>query len=156
MFCRHVFGNISGGFRIFGGNFAGFRRNTWISRDRDRAKYQKPCIGCYFEVFSLKILVFSECDWSSCQFKEKENYYIQHYFEVLYSHGQVHPFGTFESFQSDLVAGSIFHLIIIKVHMGCSALSHSAHSALSFYELKEGWVHALMRLVYSKVPSGSE
>ena len=30
MFCRHVFGNISGGFR-------------GISRVRDRAKYQKPC-----------------------------------------------------------------------------------------------------------------
>ena len=33
MFCRHVFGNISGG----------FRGNTWISRVRDRVKYQKPC-----------------------------------------------------------------------------------------------------------------
>ena len=30
MFCRHVFGNISSGFR-------------GISRVRDRAKYQKPC-----------------------------------------------------------------------------------------------------------------
>ena len=47
MLCRHVFGNISGGFRgisRFLGNFAGFRGNTWISRVRDRAKYQKPCI----------------------------------------------------------------------------------------------------------------
>ena len=46
MFCRHVFGNISGGFRgisCFWGNFAGFRGNTWISRVRDHAKYQKPC-----------------------------------------------------------------------------------------------------------------
>ena len=46
MFCRHVFGNISCGFRgisRFLGNFAGFRGNTWISRVRDRAKYQKPC-----------------------------------------------------------------------------------------------------------------
>ena len=41
MFCRHVFGNISGRFR-------------GISRVRDCAKYQKPCIngpkfcsGCY-------------------------------------------------------------------------------------------------------------
>ena len=45
MFCRHIFGNISGGFRgisCFFGNFAGFRGNTWISRARDRAKYQKP------------------------------------------------------------------------------------------------------------------
>ena len=33
MFCRHVFGNISGG----------FRENTWILRVRDCAKYQKPC-----------------------------------------------------------------------------------------------------------------
>ena len=34
MFCRHVFGNISRGFRgisRFGGNFAGFRGYTWIS-----------------------------------------------------------------------------------------------------------------------------
>ena len=48
MFCRHVFGNISGGFRgisRFFGNFAGFRGNTRISRVRDRAKYQKPCIN---------------------------------------------------------------------------------------------------------------
>ena len=45
MFYRHVFGNISGGFRgilHFLGNFAGFRGNTWISRVRDRVKYQKP------------------------------------------------------------------------------------------------------------------
>ena len=50
MFCRHVFGNISGGFRgisRFLGNFAGFRGNTRISRVRDRAKYQKPCIYTY-------------------------------------------------------------------------------------------------------------
>ena len=47
MFCRHVLGNISGRFRgisRFGGNFAGFRGNTWISRVRNRAKYQKPCL----------------------------------------------------------------------------------------------------------------
>ena len=34
--------------------------------------------------------------------------------------------------------------------MGCGALLHSAHfppGALSFYELKEGRVHALVRLV---------
>ena len=46
MFCQHVFGNISCGFRgisRFLGNFAGFRGNAWISRVRDRAKYQKPC-----------------------------------------------------------------------------------------------------------------
>ena len=52
MFCRHVFGNISGrfcGISLFWGNFAGFRGNTWISRVRDRAKYQKPWVvngGC--------------------------------------------------------------------------------------------------------------
>ena len=47
MFCGHVFGTISGGFRSisrFSGNFAGFRGNIWISWVRDRAKYQKPCI----------------------------------------------------------------------------------------------------------------
>ena len=38
MFCRHVFGNISGGFH-------GISRFFGISRVRDRAKYQKPCIG---------------------------------------------------------------------------------------------------------------
>ena len=45
MFCRHVFGFISGGFHgisHFWGNFAGFCGNIWISRVRDRAKYQKP------------------------------------------------------------------------------------------------------------------
>ena len=39
-----------------------------------------------------------------------------------------------------------------KVHMGCSALLHSAHfppGALSLYELKEGRVHALLRLACS-------
>ena len=45
MFCRHVFGNISGGFcgisRFFG-NFAEFRGSTWILQVRDRTKYQKP------------------------------------------------------------------------------------------------------------------
>ena len=58
MFCRHVFGNISGGFRgisCFFGNFAGFRGNTWISRVRDRAKYQKPCLE---EVIKCNIHVF--------------------------------------------------------------------------------------------------
>ena len=39
---------------------------------------------------------------------------MQHYFEALFSHGQVHPFGTFESFQSDMLAGSMFHLFIIN------------------------------------------
>ena len=50
MFCWHVFGNISGRFRgilRFFGNFAGFRRNTWISWVCDRTKYQKPCISKY-------------------------------------------------------------------------------------------------------------
>ena len=36
------FWRISRYFAFFG-NFAGFRGNTWISRVRDRAKYQKPC-----------------------------------------------------------------------------------------------------------------
>ena len=55
MFCRHVFGNISCGFRgisRFLGNFVGFRGNAWISRVRDRAKYQKPCIP---ELVQLKL-----------------------------------------------------------------------------------------------------
>ena len=41
---------------------------------------------------------------------------LQHYLEALCCHGQVHPFGTFESiFQSYLLAGSIFfHLFIIS------------------------------------------
>ena len=45
----------------------------------------------------------------------------------------------------------IHHQFIIKVHMGCGALLHSAFSpgALSFYELKEGRAHALVRLVQS-------
>ena len=38
----------------------------------------------------------------------------KHYFEALCSHGQVHPVGTFKSFQSDLLAGSMFHLFIIN------------------------------------------
>ena len=69
---------------------------------------------------------------------------------LLCSHGQVHPFGTFESFESDLLTGSIFfpfihHQFIIEVHMDCSALVHSAQSpgALSFYEQKEGRVSIL-------------
>ena len=70
---------------------------------------------------------------------------------MLRSHGQVHPFGMFKSFQSNLLAGSIFfHLFIIKVHVGCSALLHSAHFPLALYhlyELEERRVHALMRLV---------
>ena len=47
MLCRHVFGKISSEFRWISRvfvNFAGFRRFTWNSRLRDRAKYQKPCI----------------------------------------------------------------------------------------------------------------
>ena len=53
------------------------------------------------------------------------------YFEALCSHCQVYPFGTFES---DLLAGSIFfHLFIIKVHMGCGALLHSAHFPPALY-----------------------
>ena len=61
MFCRHVFGNISCGFRgisRFFGNFAGFRGNTWISRVRNRAKYQKPwtvqVLQSYISVLSLQ------------------------------------------------------------------------------------------------------
>ena len=57
MFCRHVFGNISGGFRgisCFLGNFAGFRGNTGISRARNRVKYQKPCIKSSETLASFK------------------------------------------------------------------------------------------------------
>ena len=47
MLYRHVFGRISSEFRgitrVFV-NYAGFRGYTWISRLRDRAKYQKPWI----------------------------------------------------------------------------------------------------------------
>ena len=44
MFCRHVFGNISGGFRGISPEIWNFRLKffTWILRVRDRAKYQKP------------------------------------------------------------------------------------------------------------------
>ena len=37
--------------------------------------------------------------------------------------------------------------------MGCGALLHSAHfpGALSFYELKEGRVHALVHLVFLEI-----
>ena len=31
-------------FPLYFGNFVGFRGNTQISRVRDRAKYQKPCL----------------------------------------------------------------------------------------------------------------
>ena len=42
--------------------------------------------------------------------KKRKTSCMQHYFEALCSHGQVHPFRTFESFQSDLLAGSIFSI----------------------------------------------
>ena len=60
MFCRLVFGNISGGFRgisRFFGNFAGFRGNTWISQVRHCAKYQKPCT--WPDIYLRKTLYFS-------------------------------------------------------------------------------------------------
>ena len=62
MFCRYVVGNISGGFRgisRFFGNFAGFRGNTWISRVRDRAKYQKPCKKnqAVFKLFNIIVYI---------------------------------------------------------------------------------------------------
>jgi len=51
MLYRHVFDKSStefrGIFRVFV-NFAGFRGFTWISRLRDRAKYQKPLLGGQF------------------------------------------------------------------------------------------------------------
>ena len=62
MFCRHVFGNISGGFRAISrlfGNFAGFRGNTWISRVRDHAKYQKPWLEKSKKAVSLLRVVSS-------------------------------------------------------------------------------------------------
>ena len=58
MFCRHVFGNISGGFRgisRFLGNFAGFRGNTLNSQVHDGAKYQKPWNMCL--PLSIDVLV---------------------------------------------------------------------------------------------------
>ena len=60
---------------------------------------------------------------------------------------QVHPFGTFKSFQSDLLAGSIFfHLFIINSSSKFTWWTFST-GALSFYELTEGRVYALVRLV---------
>ena len=44
-----------------------------------------------------------------------------------------------------MLAGSMFHLFIIKVHMANSALSHSAHFPLALYhfmnEKKAGFMH---------------
>ena len=60
------------------------------------------------------------------QFKGKKTSYKTIWrITLLCSHGEVHPFETFESFQSELLAGSIFfHLLIIKVHMamGCGTI----------------------------------
>ena len=65
MFCRHVFGNISGGFHgisRFFGNFAGFRGNTLISRVCNRAKYQKPCHwGTYMHMHSTDCCYIHYC-----------------------------------------------------------------------------------------------
>ena len=66
---------------------------------------------------------------------------------------KVHPFATFESFESDLLAGStlfpfnyIHHQFIIKVHMGCSALVCNAHFPLMLYhcmnQKKAGFTHS--------------
>ena len=60
MLYRHVFDKIStkfhGIFCVFV-NFAGFRGFTGISRLRDRAKYQKPCVlVIYFIAFRILLV----------------------------------------------------------------------------------------------------
>ena len=84
-----------------------------------------------------------------CWLREKD------YFEALCSHGQVHPFGMFQSFQCDLLADSIFcHLFIIKVHIGCSALLHCAHFPPALYHFmnwhKAGFTHSCVLLPCNK------
>ena len=54
---------------------------------------------------------------------------LEHYAVVV----KYTPLERFKSFQSDLLAGSMFHLFIIKFHMGCSALLHSAHFPPALY-----------------------
>ena len=55
---------------------------------------------------------------------------LEHYAVVV----KYTPLERFKYFQSDLLAGSsMFHLFIIKFHMGCSALLHSAHFPPALY-----------------------
>ena len=55
------------GISRFLGNFAGFRGNTWNSRVRDRAKYQKPCYSNqenYMYIYlSLQLLIGFYSNW---------------------------------------------------------------------------------------------
>ena len=73
-------------------------------------------IGCSFKDFSLKILVYYLRLWLKLMLIWRKRKLAATLLWRISSHGQVHPFGTFESnFQSDLLAGSIFfHLFIIN------------------------------------------
>ena len=70
---------------------------------------------------------------------------------LLCSHGEVHPFETFESFQSELPAGSIFSIYSSSKFIWPWAvvpLLHNAHfPTISLHAPKEGRVHALVCLV---------
>ena len=67
--------------------------------------------------------------------KTSRNTTLKHY-AVMVKYTPLDPFES--NFQSDLLAGSIFfpfihHQFIIKVHMGCGALLHSAHFPPALY-----------------------
>ena len=77
MLYRHVFDKISTEFRsifrVFV-NFVGFREFTWISRLRDRVKYQKPCISKHANVINGLLGVVSLLNITfSTTFKEQNS-----------------------------------------------------------------------------------
>ena len=123
MFCWHVFGNISGGFRgisRFLGNFAGFRRNTWISRVRDRAKYQTPWnvdIDPYLRHVKLYADLFKIC----CK--------IIPFFLVLQSH--THQLVTLKWISVSYVQEQVFPLcrwfLVLIVHQHPVSFHRTAH-----------------------------
>ena len=77
MLYRHVLDKIStefrGIFRVFV-NFVGFCEFTWISRLRDCAKYQKPCISKHANVINGLLGVVSLLNITfSTTFKEQNS-----------------------------------------------------------------------------------
>ena len=74
MLYRHVFGRIFNEFcsitRFFV-NFAGFRGYTRISRLRDRAKYQKPCLSEIHRIKDAGAAIFSPILIISFTLKDK-------------------------------------------------------------------------------------
>ena len=154
MLYRHVFDKIStefrGIFRVFV-NFAGFRGFTWISRLRDRAKYQKPWNTHLFLGWWRWGLHYLLCNRLSItmtfkffliEFEDAREYNLSH---ILYS--CVTAAESWFEDNSLVLPNSIFVFFQVKANYQCTSLSVCCHSMCLSESQLQRWMYFTLSLL---------